>query len=83
MGGHHPPPETENEMSDAYQIQIGKKTVGLVVRHGGEFRFYASDPAFSRLEGAPFRRVREVEHAAARLEAVLRRPHAKAQLSGS
>lgn len=54
-------------MSDSYVIEVFAQTAGIVVRNPGGFRFFASNPRFSRLEGRLFRNAREAERAARRL----------------
>lgn len=45
-------------MSDRFLIEYDRRAVGVAVRVPGGFRFFASDPAFSRIEGKIFARVR-------------------------
>lgn len=57
-------------MSDRFSVQVRKKTVGIAVRSGGGFRFYASEPQFFALEGQSFATLRTLilaaeEHSAA------------------
>jgi hypothetical protein len=55
--------------SESYIIEIGRMTVGIAVRHQGDFRFYASQGDYAPLENASYRRLRDVEQAAARVAA--------------
>lgn len=45
-------------MSDRFLVEFERRAVGVAVRVPGGFRFFASDPTFSALEGRVFRRVR-------------------------
>ena len=51
--------------TESYIIQVGRETVGIAVRHQGDFRFYASQRDYIPLERASYRRLRDVERAAA------------------
>jgi hypothetical protein len=42
-------------MASAHVIEVGEITAGIVVLEHGGFRFFASERAFSSLEGAVFR----------------------------
>ena len=42
-------------MASAHVIEVDDRTAGIVVREHGGFRFFASERAFSSLEGALFR----------------------------
>jgi hypothetical protein len=54
--------------SDAYVIEVDSATAGLVVRAHDRagFRFFASAPAFARLDGLTFRSPQDAERAARR-----------------
>jgi hypothetical protein len=51
-------------MSNAYIIEIGDHTAGIVTRDEGSFRFFSSDRIFDSLEGREFRSARDAERAA-------------------
>ncbi len=53
-------------MSDAnaYVIEIGEETAGIVAAEKRGFRFYSSDNAYAPLEGALFNTPRAAEFAA-------------------
>lgn len=52
-------------MAESFVIEVGRKVVGIAVRNGGDFRFYSSERDFVPLENASYRRLRDVERAAA------------------
>lgn len=52
-------------MTESFVIEVGRKVVGIAVRNGGDFRFYSSEHDFVPLENASYRRLRDVERAAA------------------
>jgi hypothetical protein len=65
-------------MSDRFAVQVRRRTVGIAVRNGGAFRFYASEPPFFALEGRSFLSLRAVILAAERqAEASLDEPAPK------
>ena len=47
-------------MSDRFAVQVRRRTVGIAVRNGGAFRFYASEPPYFALEGRSFLSLRAV-----------------------
>ena len=51
-------------MSNAYIIEIGSYTAGIVTRVERSFRFFSSDRIFDSLEGHEFRSARDAERAA-------------------
>ena len=51
-------------MSNAYVIEVGNYTAGIVTGEEGDYRFFSSDRLFDRLEGREFRSAREAERAA-------------------
>jgi len=51
-------------MSNAYIIEIGSHTAGIVTRDERSFRFFSSDRIFDSLEGREFRSARDAERAA-------------------
>lgn len=55
--------------SESYIIEVGRTTVGIAVRYQGDFRFYASQGDYVPLESASYRRLRDVEQAAAKVAA--------------
>ena len=58
--------------SESYIIEVGRTTVGIAVRHRGDFRFYASQGDYLPLESASYRRLRDVDQAAAKVSAAKR-----------
>ena len=50
-------------MSDAFVIEVDRRTVGIVVADGRGYRFYASDRAVHPLDGRTFRSLRAAERA--------------------
>lgn len=54
-------------MHDAFVIEAGGETAGIVVRDDRAYRFYAASRAFHALEAQTFRRPTDAERAAARL----------------
>ena len=51
-------------MASAHVIEVDDRTAGIVVREHGGFRFFASERAFSSLEGAVFRTADQAARAA-------------------
>jgi hypothetical protein len=51
-------------MCNAYIIEIGSHTAGIVTRDERSFRFFSSDRIFDSLEGREFRSARDAERAA-------------------
>ena len=51
-------------MASAHVIEVGEITAGIVVLEHGGFRFFASERAFSSLEGAVFRTADQAARAA-------------------
>ena len=51
-------------MASAHVIEVGEITAGIVVLEHGGFRFFASERAFSSLEGAVFRTTDQAVRAA-------------------
>lgn len=45
-------------MSDRFLVEFDRRAVGVALRVGGGFRFFASDPGFMPLEDRVFPRVR-------------------------
>ena len=60
-------------MPNAYIIEIGSHTAGIVTKDGRSYRFFSSDRIFDSLEGREFRSAREAERAARAL--FLKRRH--------
>src|SRR4051812_13366854 len=50
----------EVDMSDRFVVQVRRRTVGIAVRHGGGFNFFASEPGFFALEGKAYPSLRAV-----------------------
>jgi hypothetical protein len=55
-------------MSEAYVIELDGAPVGLVVRVGRSFRFYASDPAYSAMEAVTYDGAAAAQRAAETLD---------------
>ena len=51
-------------MSNAYIIEIGSHTAGIVAKSERSYRFFSSDRIFDSLEGQEFRSARDAERAA-------------------
>jgi hypothetical protein len=51
-------------MSNAYIIEIGSHTAGIVAKDERSYRFFSSDRIFDSLEGREFRSARDAERAA-------------------
>jgi len=51
--------------TESFVIEVGRQVVGIAVREQGDFRFYSSQPDFVPLERASYRRLRDIERAAA------------------
>lgn len=47
-------------MLDRFVVEDRRRVVGIAVKAPGGFKFYASDPAYSKLEDRIFRRVRSL-----------------------
>jgi hypothetical protein len=60
-------------MSNAYVIEVGSHTAGIVTRDERSYRFFSSDRIFDSLEGREFRSARDAERAAQAL--FLKRRH--------
>jgi len=60
-------------LSDRFVIEADRSVVGIAVRGTGGFRFFASNPAFRRLEGKTFRRARGLIRRVEELAALKRR----------
>ena len=60
-------------MSNAYIIEVGSHTAGIVIRDERSYRFFSSDRIFDSLEGREFRSARDAERAARAL--ILERRH--------
>lgn len=56
-------------MPDAYLIEAGDVSAGILVREDRHWRFYAAAPAFRDLDAREFRRPRDATRAAERLVA--------------
>ncbi|MGB3809097.1 MAG: hypothetical protein WA943_03310 [Parvibaculum sp.] len=41
-------------MTDAFVIEVNNEAAGIIVRTGEDYRFYASSPRYSALEGSSF-----------------------------
>lgn len=50
----------EVHMLDRFVVEDRRRVVGIAVKAPGGFKFYASDPAYSKLEDRIFRRVRSL-----------------------
>lgn len=61
------PNDRETMSAESYIIEVGRTTVGIAVRHRGDFRFYASRGDYVPLESASYRRLRDIEQAAAKV----------------
>jgi hypothetical protein len=51
-------------MPQAYIIEVGSRTAGIVAKDERGYRFYSSDRIFDGLEGRQFRSARDAERAA-------------------
>jgi hypothetical protein len=51
-------------MSNAYIIEIGSHTAGIVTKNERSYRFFSSDRIFDALEGREFCSARDAERAA-------------------
>jgi hypothetical protein len=51
-------------VSNAYIIEIGSHTAGIVTRDEHSYRFFSSDRIFDSLEGREFRSAHDAERAA-------------------
>jgi hypothetical protein len=51
-------------MSNAYIIEVGSRTAGIVAKDERDYRFFSSDRIFDSLEGREFRSARDAERAA-------------------
>jgi hypothetical protein len=60
-------------MSNAYVIEIGSRTAGIVTRGERSYRFFSSDRFFDSLDGREFGSARDAERAARAL--LLERRH--------
>jgi hypothetical protein len=60
-------------MSNAYVIEVGSHTAGIVAKDEHGYRFFSSDRIFDGLEGREFRSARDAERAARAL--LLERRH--------
>jgi hypothetical protein len=58
---------SEHFQSDAYVVEVGGQTVGIVARDGTGFTFHASVHSFNALEGRLFATPRQAEKAALEL----------------
>lgn len=47
-------------MSDRFSIDVGRRTVGIAVRSGDGFRFFAAKPGFFPLDGKSYPHIRAV-----------------------
>lgn len=52
-------------VTESFVIEVGRKVVGIAVRNRGDYHFYSSERDFVPLENASYRRLRDVERAAA------------------
>jgi hypothetical protein len=50
-------------MSNAYVIEVGSQTAGIVTKDERSYRFFSSDRIFDSLEGREFRSARDAERA--------------------
>jgi hypothetical protein len=64
-------------MPDAYLIEAGDVSAGILVREDRHWRFYAAAPAFKDLDAQEFRRPRDATRAAERVAAGIREDAAK------
>jgi hypothetical protein len=51
-------------MPNAYIIEVGSHTAGIVTKDDRSYRFFSSDRIFDSLEGCEFRSARHAERAA-------------------
>jgi hypothetical protein len=51
-------------MSNAYVIEVGSHTAGIVTKDERNYRFFSADRIFDSLEGREFRSARDAERAA-------------------
>jgi hypothetical protein len=51
-------------MPDAYIIEVGGQTAGIITKDERGYRFFASDRLFHSLDGQEFRSARHAERAA-------------------
>jgi hypothetical protein len=51
-------------MSNAYVIEVGSRTAGIVAKDERGYRFFSSDRIFDSLEGREFSTARDAERAA-------------------
>jgi hypothetical protein len=51
-------------MPNAYVIEVGSHTAGIVAKDERGYRFFSSDRIFDSLEGREFRSARDAERAA-------------------
>lgn len=59
-------------MSNAIVIETGRSTAGIIIAERTGFRFYASAPLFSALEGKSFANAAAAERACRALESAAR-----------
>ena len=62
--------------TNAYVVAVDRRRVGIAVAAGSGFRFIAADPEFRPLDGSSFRRLAQLEQAAARLARTVTGPAA-------
>jgi hypothetical protein len=48
-------------MRDFFAVETTERSAGLAVRVGGDFRFYASDPAFAALESRRYASLDDIQ----------------------
>jgi hypothetical protein len=51
-------------MSNAYIIEVGSHTAGIIAKDQRSYRFFSSNRTFDSLEGREFRSARDAERAA-------------------
>jgi hypothetical protein len=64
-------------MSDRFVVEADRQVVGVAVRVPGGFRFFSSDPEFSRLEARTFKRIRGMIRRVTQVARARRRPAAQ------
>jgi hypothetical protein len=57
--------------ASSLHVVVDDQHVGMLLRFGDGFRFVAADPAFRLLDGSGFRRLEQVQRAAAAMKRAL------------